>query len=153
MSRVLALFPSALAAAKGGLSERAWERQARELGLGARSSEMLSLWRVAKNIVTKTPDEPFQDIAANPAHQVLPDWPSKNATGVAQTVTLTYRDRATGSIKQTWWRTVTPNGMSREQAMATAIDAYSEHAESYEQDLIGATHTSAYRLNPDAIMP
>lgn len=113
---------------------------------------MLSLWRVAKNIVTKTPDEPFKDIAENPAHQVLPDWPSKNATGVAQTVTLTYRDRATGAIKQTWWRTVTPNGMSREQAMATAIDSYSEHAESYEQDLIGATHTSAYRLNPDAIM-
>jgi hypothetical protein len=153
MPRVLGLFPSALAAASRGMSERAWEREARSLGLGARSSEMLSLWRVAKTIVTNAPSEPFQPIEHNPAHQALPAWPSKNATGVAQTVTLTYRDRATGQIKQTWWRTVTENGISREQAMATAINSYSEHAESYEQDLIGATHTSAYRLTPMDMLP
>lgn len=148
MARVLGLFPSALAAARAGMTERAWEREARALGLGARSSEMLSLWRIAKNIVTRSPDEPFKDIGVTPSGPDLPAWPSKKSTGVAQNVTITYRDRATGAIKQTYWRTVTDNGIPREQALAAAIDAYSEHAESYEQDLIGATHTSSYRLTP-----
>jgi hypothetical protein len=151
MPRILGLFPSALIAARGGLSERQWEREARALGIGARSSEMLQLWRVAKSITVRSPEEPFRDISRVPRGNDIVPWPSRKATGIAQNVTLTYRDRTTGQIKQTFWRTVTPNGITREQALATAIDAYSEHAESYEQDLIGAVHTSAYRLTPDLL--
>lgn len=149
MARILGLFPSALAAARLGATERQWEREVRALGMGARSSEMLQLWRVAKSIVAKSADEAFRDPSLAPSESEIPAWPSKRATGIAQTVTLTYRDRTTGQIKQTWWRTVGDNPLTREQAMATAIDAYSEHAESYNQDLIGAVHTSSYRLVPD----
>jgi len=151
MARILGLFPSALTAARMGMSEAAWERQVRAEGLGARSSEMLQLWRIAKNIATRSPDEPFRDIGAVPTESEREDWPTRKATGVAQTVTLTYRDRTTGEIKQTWWRTVTPNGITRERALAMATDAYSEHAESYDQDLIGAVHTSAYTQLPGIV--
>lgn len=148
MARILGLFPSALVAAAGGLSERAWERQVRSEGLGARSSEMLQLWRIAKKITASSGDELTKPINEAPREHELPSWPTKVATGVAQTVTLTYRDRTTGHIKQTWYRSVNPSPITRETAIAQAIDAYSEHAEAYNQDLIGAVHTSAYRLVP-----
>lgn len=148
MARVLGLFPSALIAARAGMTSNAYYLELRALGIAARRSEVLQLYKIARGIVARSPDEPFRDISLTPAGAELQAWPTKKGTGIAQTVTLTYRDRTTGAIKQTWWRTVTPNGITREEALATAIDAYSEHAENYNQDIIGAVHTSAYRLTP-----
>lgn len=148
MPRVLGLFPSSLVAARSGMSANAYYKELRNLGIAARRSEVLNLYKISRGIVARTPDEPFRDISQVPSGAELPPWPSKKATGVAQNVTLVYRDKTTGQIKQTYWRTVTDNGITREEALATAIDAYSDHAEQYGQELIGAVHTSAYRLTP-----
>lgn len=148
MARILGLLPSALVAARIGMGVEAWIRQVQEEGIGARTSEMRQLYRISKSIVVRSPDEPFRDISQIPRGQELAPWPVKNPHGIAQNVTIAFRDRTTGQIKQTRWGTVTPNGITREEAMATAIDAYSEHAESYNQDLIDAVHTSAYRQVP-----
>lgn len=148
MAKILGLFPSALAAASRGMTERAWEREARSLGMGARSSEMLQLWRVAKSITTRSPGEPFKDISLVPSGTDIQDWPSKNATGIVQNISITYRDKATGAIKQTFYRTKGTDAVTRENALAMAIDAYSDAAERYGQELIGAVHTSTYRLVP-----
>lgn len=148
MPAVLGLFPSALLAARAGLSERAWEREVRSLGLGARSSEMLQLWRVAKSVATRSPDEPFRDITRAPLGNEVTGWPTKDATGIMQNVSIVYRDKTTGKLKQTFYRSVSPNGEVREAVMARAIDAYSANADNYNQELIGAVHTSSYRLEP-----
>lgn len=148
MPRILGAFPAALNAARGGMSANAFYKELQASGFGARRSEVLQLYKTALSIVTRTPDEPFRDQNAVPTAQEIGTWPTRDATGIAQTVSLTYRDRTTGTIKQTWYRTVTPNGITRQAAIAEAIDAYSEHAESYGQDLIGAVHTSSYNLTP-----
>lgn len=148
MARILGLFPAALLAARNDMSANAFYRELRAEGIAARRTEVLQIFKIAKSITVRSQDEPFRDIFATPHGDELSVWPSKKATGVMQTVTLTYRDRTTGHISQTWWRTSTPNGITRERAMAMAIDAYSEHAESYDQDLIGAVHTSSYQLVP-----
>jgi hypothetical protein len=130
------------------MSANAYYRELQSLGLGARRSEVLQLYKIAKSITIRSPEEAFRDISRVPHDSELQPWPTKTATGVAQNITLTYRDKVTGKIKQTWYRTVSDNGIPREDAMAAAIDAYSDHAESYGQELIGAVHTSAYRLTP-----
>lgn len=150
MARILGSFPDALRAARSGMSANAFYRQLRESGAGARRSEVLSLYRTAVGIVARTAEEPFRPLKQAPGAHEIGTWPTRDARGVAQTVTLTYRDRVTGTIKQTWYRTVNDTAITRERAIAEAIDAYSEHAESYEQDLIGAVHTSAYNLTPFA---
>lgn len=150
MARILGAFPAALTAARAGLSANAFVRELQSSGYGARRSEVLALYRTAVGIVSRTAEEPFRPLNDVPQSSELGTWPTRNATGIAQTVTLTYRDRITGSIKQTWYRTVNDTAITREEAIAEAIDAYSEHAESYEQDLIGAVHTSAYNLTPFA---
>lgn len=148
MPRVLTLFPAALEANRRGISQNAFIREQQAAGTAGRFSEMRNLFNIAKSVVVAQPSEPFANPEEAPRISDLAPWPTKKATGVRQNVTLTYRDRTTGQIKQTFWSTVGTNPLTREQAAAMAIDAYSEHAESYEQDLIGAVHTSAYNLTP-----
>jgi hypothetical protein len=144
MAAILGLFGPALVAAKGGVSANAFYRQVKDEGIAGRRSEVLNLFKIAKRITTVSQDEPFRDITQVPNGNELAPWPVKNPAGVSQNVTILYRDRTTGDIKQTYYRVTTENGVTREQALAQAVGAYSEHAESYGQDLIGAVHTSSY---------
>jgi|SRR5215472_2624653 len=148
MARILGLFPSALVAAGGGESASEWIREMQSVGLGARRSEMLQLFKLAKGIVARSPEEIFRDITQVPTASEIQVWPTKKATGFVQTVTLVYRDRTTGTLNQTYWKTSNNVPMRREQAMATAISAYADHAERYDQDLVGAVHTSTYQQIP-----
>jgi len=152
MARILGLFPAALDAARGGMSANAFIRQLSEQGIAPRRTEALQLYKIARGIVATHAEEPFRPQGAVPTANEIALWPTRRAAGIAQTVTLAYRDRTTGQIKQTWWSIKTEAGMSREAAVAAAIDAYSEHAESYDQELIGAVHTSAYRYSPGIIL-
>lgn len=151
MARILGLFPAALASARAGMSANAFYREQQLLGLGARRTEVLQLFKIARGIISRSEEEPFRNRSMAPTEEEIGQWPSRRATGVVQRVTLTYRDRTTGQIKQTYWATTNTDPLTRENAIAEAIDAYSEHAESYEQDLIGAVHTSAYRLVPGLV--
>lgn len=144
-------LPAALIAARGGMSASAFERQLRALGMGARSSEVRAVYAAAVAIVNNSPDDPFANQAGLPTDRPLTPWPTKNATGVKQVVTLLYRDKTTGEVLNTYYTVVTPGGIARSDAIAKAINAYSDAAEQYKQDLIGAVHTGAYQLTPIGI--
>lgn len=148
MPAILGTLPSALIAAQEGMSANAFYRELQSLGMGARRSEVLQVFKMAQSIVARSPDEPFRDITQAPNEGELPKWPTKSSNGILQTVSLVYRDRTTGTIARTYWSTKNDVPMSREAAMAAAIDAYSDHAEEYDQELIGAIHTGAYALTP-----
>lgn len=148
MPRILGLFPSALIAASGGESANEWIKTMQSIGMGARRGEMLELYKLARGIVSKSPDEIFRDITQVPTASEIQVWPTRKATGFVQTVTLVYRDRTTGKLAQTYWKTSNPVPMKRETAIATAISAYADHAERYNQDLVGAVHTSTYQQIP-----
>lgn len=151
MPRVLGLLPSALLAARQGATASEFYQALRNAGMAPRSSEAYKLYGIAKNIVARSGDEPFRPIDEVPSGNDITQWPSKKATGISQTVSLTYRDKATGVLNQTWWKTISPNGITREEAVAAAIDAYASHADRYGQDLVGAVHTSAYQLVPGLV--
>lgn len=148
MPNILGALGAALNAVASGISANQFDRELRELGMGARRSEVLALYRTASAIVNRNPEEPFRDITQVPLGEHMAPWPTKKSEGVQQVVTLIYRDRVTGKILPTYYRVSSESGIVRETAMATAINAYSDHAESYGQDLIGAVHTSNYRLTP-----
>lgn len=128
------------------MSANAFYRELRAEGIAARRSEVLSLYKVARGLTATAGDELFRDPYRIPSGDELQVWPTKTATGIHQNVQLIYRDRITGSLSVTHWGTVSESGITRETAMATAINAYSEHADAYGQDLIGAVHTGA-RIN------
>jgi hypothetical protein len=130
------------------MGANAYYREIRAEGIAARRSEVLKLYKLALEIVTASPHEPFRDPGQVPDTDALPVWPTRKQTGIKQNVRLLYRDRTTGEILSTHWSIVTPNGVVREQAVAAAINAYAQHAEDYNQDLIHAVHASAYKLVP-----
>lgn len=148
MPAILGLLPSALNAVSGGMSASAWIKEMQAIGMGARRSEMFELYKIAGAIIAKAPDEVFRDITQVPTASEIQVWPTKRAEGFAQTVTLIYRDRTTGKLNQTYWKTSNPQPLKRETAMATAVSAYADSADRYNQDLIGALHTSTYEQIP-----
>ena len=148
MAKILGLFPAALIAARAKMSANAFIRELRALGLAARDSEMRNLFKLAMGVISKAGHDVFSNPASIPTGSELAPWPTKKATGVKQVVTLVYRDRATGTQLSTFWSVTSDTGLVREEAIAQAINAYSEHAEAYNQDLIGAVHSAAYQLTP-----
>lgn len=148
MARVLGLFPAALVAARQNSGATAFYNELRSLGLAPRTSEAYALYRMAKSIVASEGTQAFEPLENNPASGNLPLWPTKSSTGVRQNISLVYRDRTTGQISRTYYSTTSATGVSREAAIGEAIQAYSDNAEAYNQDLIGAVHTSAYQLTP-----
>lgn len=153
MPAILGALPTALIAAENGMGANAFYRELQSLGMGARRSEVLQLYKVATGIVARSGQEAFRDATKAPTGSEITPWPTKKATGIRQTVTLVYRDNVTGTIKTTYYSTKAESAMTRENAMSQAINAYADHAERYEQTLIGAVHTGAYNFVPYDQLP
>ena len=151
MARILGLFPSALIAAKEGMSGAAFIRAVRATGYGARDSEMRALLKTAYETLRKNPDEPFADPNAKPTVSEASPWPTVSARGFSQRVELTYRQKSTGTLITVPYAVTSEEGVTRAEAISRAIAAYSSQAERYGQELVGAIHTKAFILTPSVI--
>lgn len=151
MARILGAFPVALIAAREGLNGSEFIRYLRESGLGARESEVRALLKTAYNTLKTNADEPFADPNAVPDISSASPWPTLTATGVKQAVELTYRQKATGTLITVPYQVSSETGVTRQEAIAKAIEAYSAKAEAYGQELVGAVHTKVFQLIPSLI--
>lgn len=148
MPRVLGLFPSALIAARAGLSANEFIRDMQALGMGARRADILKMYGEAKDVVRRSGAEVFRDITQTPTASEITPWSTRKATGFVQTVRLVYRDSVTGTYHSTYWKTSNPQPMQRERAIAMAINAYEGSASGDNQELDIALHTSTYEQIP-----
>lgn len=148
MARILGLLPSALRAARAGLTASEWYKILRVQGIAPRQSEAYKLYSHAVSLVSNAPSEIGAPQSRKPVVSQLPVYPTKNATGVLQTVTLLYRNRTTGEMDKVFYRVTSKTGVSRQNAVKRAIEAYAGQAERYNQEMIGAVHSSAYRMEP-----
>lgn len=148
MSRLRGTFPQALIAARGGMSQNEFIRTMRSLGMGARDSEMRSLYRLALQTLKTNPDEPFADPNAVPDRAQASPWPTIVATGLKQAVEVTYRVRATGTLVTVPYQVSSQNGVTRQEAVNAAINAYASKAEAYGQEFVGAIHTKVFVMVP-----
>jgi|SRR5882724_10250728 len=142
------LFGSAVRAAKEGLSAGAWIRAIREAGQGIRRQVALKLFAEAKNVAAEAGQEPTRDLREIPTLAEMPPVATRATEAVLQTVRLVYRERVTGKLKVVFHSTKSDTGITRQAAISNAIGAYASSAEEYEQELVGAVHTSAVRLVP-----
>lgn len=148
MARTLGLLPSALRAARAGLTATEWYKLLRIQGIAPRQSEAYKLFSQAVSLVANAPNEIGAPQSQKPRVAELPVYPTAKATGVMQTVTLLYRNRTTGAINQVFYRVTSKAGVTRSQAVKKAVEAYAGNAENYDQEMIGAVHSSAYRMEP-----
>lgn len=148
MARILAAFPSALIAAREGMSANAFYRQLQSLGMGARRSEVLALYRASKSILSLSPEEPFRDIRQVPVGNEIGVWPTRKATGYSQTVAMTFRNKITGEIILRHSSVSSEQPMVRETAMAHVLRVWTAGEQSLEMQLIGAVHVSTRHKVP-----
>lgn len=148
MAKILGLFPQALIAARGGMSQNQFIRTMRAVGEGARDSEMRNLYRIALQTLKTSPDEPFADPNAVPDRAQASPWPTLVATGLKQAVEVTYRVRATGTLVTVPYQVSSQNGVTRQEAVDAAINAYASKAEAYGQEFVGAVHTKVFVMVP-----
>jgi len=151
VARILGAFPAALIAVKNGWNASQLIRELRSLGEGARESEVRALYKIAQNTLSKNPDEPFGNPELVPDLSTAKPWPTVSATGVKQAVEITYRQRATGTLVTVPYQVTSENGVTRQEAIEAALNAYASKAEEYGQELVGAVHTKTFVLTPSII--
>lgn len=139
-------IPSALRGISEGLSANQWAAVLRESGAGLRRSVALSIYSQARSIAAEYGNEPTRPLNAVPTYQEAKSWPTREASGVLQTVQLFYRERVTGNIIQRFYNVKTPNGITRQDAINSAVNANVGNAAKYQQELIGAVHTGTANL-------
>lgn len=136
-----ALLGSALRAVGENQSANAWLAALREAGTGLRRQVGLRLYGEAKRLAAEYGQEPQRNLEAVPTFAESRQWPTRQSTGVLQTVQLVYRERVTGRIVTRYFNVKTPQGITRGEAIDRAIAANESNAEQYQQDLVGAVHT------------
>jgi hypothetical protein len=142
------LFGSAVRAAAEGLSAQKWLDALKAAGQGIRRQVALRLFREAKVIAREAGEEPTRPLDQRPTLDEMPPSPTRTKQAVLQTVRLVFRERITGNLRTVYHSTSSPEGVTRQQAVDNAIDAYAAYSEEYQSDLVGAVHTSAVRLTP-----
>lgn len=145
------LFGSAVRAAREGMSANAFLRALAESGTGIRRSVGLSMYAEARRIAAEAGEEPTRPLDQVPTLAETPPIATRATEGVLQTVRLVYREKVTGNLRVVFHSTVSAEGITRQEAIDAAIDAYEDHSEEYQTTLLAAFHTSAVRLTPVAV--
>jgi hypothetical protein len=120
----------------------------RFFGLGMRTQQFYRLWATARAVNAEAGLEPTRPLDQAPTLDEMPPVATNGPEGVLQTVRLIYRERVTGNMRTVYHSTKSDQAITRQEAIANAIDAYATHSEDYQTDLVAAVHTSAIQLVP-----
>lgn len=148
MSFPLTPWQRMLSAARRGLSANQALAELRAAGEGIKRSTALELYKYAVAASERNKSEAGQNLESRPGGNRVTPWPTRNRTGYGQMVSLIYRERGTGQLKEVFHTTHTNRLITRKQAVQNAISAYEENADEYEQELVGATYRGTYRYTP-----
>jgi hypothetical protein len=143
-------FSFLLRAAAEGISANQALSALSEAGIGIRRQVGLRLYAEARRVTAESGEEPSRPLDQVPALAEAPPTPTRTRQGVLQTVTIFVRENVTGNIRALFHNTVSDTGVTRQEAINEAVDAYNDHAAEYPTVIVGAVHTSARTLVPQA---
>src|SRR6266700_6769650 len=150
-----ALIPSALKAVQEGYSANAFLRALGDLGHGVRRSFGLKVFGEAKALAAEYDLTPTRNMNQVPRWEETRAWPTKGTSGVLQNVKLFYREHVTGRIIESYYSVKAEGGITPQEAVNKAMDAYESSAPSNaggsrpaEADFVGAVPTGVARLVP-----
>lgn len=140
-----------LRGAQEGLSGNQMIAALRQAGIGMRRQQFYRLWGTATAAVREAGVEPTRPLDQVPTLSESTPFPAgrKAEPGYLQTVRLVYLEPMTGKYRVVYHSTKSAAGVTRQQAITNAIDAYAAHSEEYETTLVGAAHTSTLRIVPE----
>jgi hypothetical protein len=145
-----AVIPFAIKAANAGWSANQFVTALREAGAGMRRTVALKTFAQGRALAAEYGEEPTRALNAVPTFRESRQWPTRDSTGVLQTVKLIYREAVTDRVVTRFFNVKTPEGITRQEAIDRAISANADNEAQYQQTLIGAVHTGTAILVADA---
>jgi hypothetical protein len=139
---------AAISAIKDGLSANAGLNAARAAGLGVRRETWLKLYSEAKSALVGAPKEMSAPLNRRPTSAELFAFEAPNARGYLHQVDVYVRDRETGDVSVRPYSIRTDELLIRDDAIATALDAFGGNADRYNEQVLGAAHVGAYVFVP-----
>jgi hypothetical protein len=136
-----AVIPFAIKAAQAGYSANAFVRALADAGAGMRRAVALKVFAQGRALAAEYRQEPSRPLNAVPTFSESRQWPTRDSSGVLQTVQLTYRERVTDRLVTRFYNVKTAGGITRQEAIDQAVAANSDNADRYQQVLVGAVHT------------
>lgn len=135
------VIPFAIKAASAGYSANQFVAELRAAGAGMRRNVALRVFAQGRALAAEYRQEPTRPLNAIPTFTESRQWPTRDSSGVLQTVQLTYRERVTDRLVTRFYNVKTAGGVTRQEAIDQAVQANSDNATRYQQVLIGAVHT------------
>jgi hypothetical protein len=138
----------AISAIKAGLSANRGLAAAREAGLGVQRASWLKLYAEVKTSLAGQAGEMTAPLNRRPLSSEIFTMSTKAQEGYLQQVEVDVRDRASGEILVRPYSVRGDSLISRGDAVDTAIDSFSTHADAYGEQILGAAYTGTYLLAP-----
>lgn len=133
---------------KLGLSANEGFRQLQEAGLGVRRATWLRLVSEARlQLATKILAIDVT-LSLRPAGNQITAMTTTTGSGYLQQVDVWVRDRSTGLVGTRPYSLATDVLMTHGDAIATAIDKFTDNASQYDEQVLGATYAGTYLMIP-----
>lgn len=138
--------PWAVAAARGRMSANEALQQARAGGSGIRRQDFLTLVREIRGELESRTVGYDRRGDRRPYQREIGLFYGGQAGGYLQYVDIWVKDKETGEIYPRPYGLSTPDLMSHDDVIATALDRYSEHADAYGETILGASYMATYLM-------
>lgn len=135
-------------AAKAGKSANQAYEDLHAAGEGMRRATFLKLYASIQADLAQQAHEITQPLDIKPYASQIRAYDTKVQSGYMQYVDVYVRDQATGEVYSVPYGHRTDDLLTRADVIETALFNYSAHAESYGQQILGATYTSTYLFVP-----
>jgi hypothetical protein len=135
-------------AINSGLSANKALQAYREGGGSVRNETFRSLYAAARQMLQQESDEATRPLNQRPQSNELTAMPTRNATGVLQRVALFVRDKGSNSVRTIFTDVKSDDGMTRGDAIQSALDDYSDNADQYDEVVLSGVHVGSYRMSP-----
>lgn len=136
------------AALRAGESANQAFRTAVGTTVGIRRQDFLSLYRQVKGDIERQATGIDRPGNRRPFSREVVAMFTVVETGFMQHLDIWVKDRETGEIYPRPFSIRTDDLMTHDDAIATGLEAFSEHADSYGETILGATYRSTYALVP-----
>lgn len=137
-------------AARQGLSANEAYRRAHAAGESMARGSFLKLYSQIKADYAQQVTEVTRPLSAKPTHAEIRPYVAAAETGYMQYVDVFVKDRATGEVHPRPYGIRTDELLTRGDVIETALARYTQHAEAYGEQVLGAAYTSTYLYGPTA---
>lgn len=142
------IWQYAISVVKNGVSANEGFRQITRTELGIRRQDWLATVRAAREELERNAQAYDRQGNRRPYRREILAMQTVTATGFMQHIDIWVKDNETGEIYPRPYSIRTDDLLTHDDAIATALDRYSDSAKFYGETILGAAYSTTFELIP-----